>query len=194
MHSGVRVVLREVVLRSKPAALLQASPKGTVPILITPAGQVLEQSADIMRWALQQHDPGDWLAATDAHCAVDIEVLLALNDQDFKPLLDRYKYPERHAEQSQVQYRQAAEHILAGLNARIQRHGALCRDTLCLADIAIAPFIRQFAQVDAAWFAASPYPALRAWLAGIVNDPWFEPAMQKYPQWQPGDAPVVFPD
>ncbi|MDI1258822.1 glutathione S-transferase [Aquabacterium sp.] len=186
----VPLELREVVLRHKPQALLAISPKGTVPVLQLPDGRVLEQSLDIMDWALQQADPEGWQIDRAAPLTRD---LIDRNDGPFKALLDRYKYPERHPEQTFFDYRdQAVELCIRDLNQRLTETPCLLGDLPSLADMAIAPFIRQFAQVDADWFASAPFPALRIWLNQRVESPLFQSVMAKYPAWQPGDAPTAF--
>ncbi|RZL02961.1 MAG: glutathione S-transferase [Rubrivivax sp.] len=186
----VPVALREVVLRDKPAALLAISPKGTVPVLQLPDGQVLQESLDIMIWALRQSDPEDWLTQGDEQASRD---LVALNDGPFKALLDCYKYPERHPACTATEYRQQAiDLFIADLDQRLSRQPCLLSDKPSLADMAIMPFIRQFAQVDAEWFAGEPFPALRRWLQGLVGSPLFEAVMARHPAWQAGDTPTVF--
>lgn len=184
--AGVPVALREVVLRSKPAALLAASAKGTVPVLVLPDGTVLDQSLDIMRWALAQHDPLGWLRPEEA---AEVQALIDLNDRRFKPLLDGYKYaPDRAA----ACRNEAVALMLAPLEQRLSRHGHLLRGTASLADMALLPFVRQFAAVDAAWFAAAPLPHLRSWLERMTATPLFASAMGKHPPWRPGDIEPVF--
>ncbi|HCU84849.1 glutathione S-transferase [Methylophilus sp. UBA6697] len=173
----MRVEVREVSLRDKPAHLLQISPKGTVPVLQLTEGTVLEQSLDIMLWALAQRDPQGWLNA-DRDTIVR---LIAINDGDFKKALDRYKYPERYPEQPQVFYRQQGEQFLQLLEAALQQHRFVLGDSASMADVAIFPFIRQFAAVDAGWFAGSAYPQLRAWLNGWLESALFAQIMQKFP-------------
>lgn len=188
--SGVRVVLREVVLRDKPAALLQASAKATVPVLQLPNGHVLEQSLEIMRWALEQHDPHGWLCLREQEEAL---ALIALNDGPFKQALDRYKYASRHPERSAQAWRDdAVDLMLAPLNRRLMDRPFLLRDTPSLADMAIAPFIRQFAAVDPAWFDSAPFEPLRAWTKRIVSSQLFESVMTKFAAWQPGDPEITF--
>jgi glutathione S-transferase len=188
--SGVQVVLREVVLRDKPAALAAASPKATVPVLQLPDGLVLEQSLDIMRWALAMNDPQDWFRP-DEHA--DVETLIALNDGPFKQALDRYKYAPRHPEQPAHVHRDAAVALLlTPLNARLADQRFLLRDTPSLADMAIVPFVRQFAAVDAAWFDGAPLAQLRAWMRGLTASPLFESVMIRLDPWRPGDTDVVF--
>ena len=173
----IQVEVREISLREKPAHLLQISPKGTVPVLQLPDGTVLEQSLDIMQWALMQNDPQGWLNADrDA-----VQRLIVINDGDFKKALDRYKYPERYPEHSPAFYREQGEQFLQVLETALQQHRFLLSDTASMADVAIFPFIRQFAAVDAEWFAASAYPKLRIWLESWLGSPLFAEIMQKFP-------------
>ncbi len=173
----VQLEVREVSLRDKPAHLLQISPKGTVPVLQLSDGSVLEQSLDIMQWALAQHDPQGWLHA-DSEA---VNHFISINDGDFKKALDRYKYPERYLEQPQLVYRQQGEQFLQVLETALQQHRFLLGDSASMADVAIFPFIRQFAAVDAEWFAGSAYPRLRTWLEGWLESPLFTEIMQKFP-------------
>lgn len=188
--SGTPVELREVVLRHKPAALIAASAKATVPVLVLQSGTVIKESLDVMHWALAQHDPQGWLRPEEADA---VQPLIEANDGPFKQLLDRYKYAPRHPERSADDYRnEAFERFLAPLNARLQSHRFLLRDTPSLADMALLPFVRQFAQVDAAWFDTAPCEPLRAWLAAFTGSPLFDAVMPKFAAWQPGDAATVF--
>ncbi|MEP7100594.1 MAG: glutathione S-transferase [Burkholderiales bacterium] len=184
--SGIRVALREVRLRDKPAALAAASPKATVPVLQLPDGSVLEQSLDIMRWALRAHDPQGWLRADEQP---DTQVLIDLNDGAFKRALDRYKYASGTAQSDRDE---AVALMLAPLNTRLAAHRFLLRDTPSLADIAIVPFVRQFAAVDDVWFDDAPLPHLRSWLRGLSASTLFDSVMLKQAAWRPGDADTVF--
>ncbi len=188
--AGVAVAVREVVLRDKPAALVAASPKAAVPVLQLPDGRVLEQSLDIMRWALAMHDPQGWLRADERD---EVQALIALNDGPFKQALDRYKYAPRHPEHpAHVHRDEAVALLLAPLNARLAGHRFLLRDTPSLADMAIVPFVRQFAAVDASWFDGAPLAPLRAWMEGLTAAPLFDAAMTRFDAWRPGDSDVVF--
>lgn len=171
--------LREVVLHAKPAAMLAVSPKGTVPVLVLADGGVIDESLDIMRWALGRNDPEGWLAGDD-------HALLGRFDGAFKHHLDRYKYPDRH-DSDPATHRAAALALLGELELRLASCANLCRDARALADIAIFPFVRQFAAVDRVWFDALPLPRVRAWLARHLADPLFERAMLRVPPWQPHD-------
>lgn len=180
----------EIVMRDKPAALLALSPKGTVPVLHLADGGVLEESLDIMRWALESPDPEGWWsrAQTDDNLA-----LLRTNDGDFKRLLDRYKYPDRYPEDGQSREAvrtQAVAALLTPLETRLQAQQYLGGATPCATDLAIFPFVRQFAAVEPDWFAAQPMPALQAWLAGWLSSRLFEVCMTK----QPVQAAAVFPE
>lgn len=184
-QSGVAVALQEVNLRQKPAAMLAASPKGTVPVLCLPGGQVLAESLDIMRWALQQHDPQGWLET--ARPQRDAQ-LLAANDGPFKHWLDRYKYRVRHpGETAEHCQAQAAQALLAPLEQALAESagaGSLwlsARAHPGMADAAIFPFVRQFAGVDADWFAQSPWPHLQAWLGHWLASELFAEVMR--PGW-----------
>lgn len=182
-QAGLAVQVQEVSLRDKPAELLRLSPKGTVPVLCLPDGMVLEQSLDIMRWALAQHDPDGWLQAAPLEAML---ALIAQNDGPFKQLLDRYKYAERHPERTAIEWRdEAVRAHLADLEARLHHQPCLFGHNWSLADMALLPFVRQFAQVDRVWFDATPaLPALRAWLQRGLDLPLFAAVMAK-PTHQP---------
>ncbi len=177
-YSGYVVQIHEVSLKAKPPEMLERSPKGTVPVLVL-EGQVLEQSLDIMHWALAQNDPDNWLLIDDGDGRRDIQALIEENDHVFKQHLDRYKYFVRHPEYPQEHYRQLGEVFLQKLEARLQHRDFLVTDRLSLADIAVAPFIRQFSAVDPDWFATSPYPKLRGWLDRFTQSALFRAVMVK---------------
>jgi glutathione S-transferase len=183
--AGVTVELREVKLAAKPPALVAASPKATVPVLVLSDGQVIDQSLDIMRWALAQSDPEGWLAGDDA-------ALIATNDGVFKHHLDRAKYPGRYDEDGVTDHRAAALALLAPLEERLADAPFLCGETRTLTDIALVPFIRQFAAIDPAWFAAQGLPRLQIWLDTLLASELFAAVMPKFAPWQEGDAPVLF--
>lgn len=192
-YSRVTVELREVLLREMPATLLACSPKGTVPVLVLPDGEVLEESRDIMGWALAAHDPGHWLPAAGGRAAAETGRLIAENDSVFKAWLDRYKYAVRYPEHPAQHYRAQGEQFLQLLEQRLQQHTWLLDEGMRLADVAIFPFVRQFAHVDLDWFRGASYPHLQQWLDRLLGSRLFSGVMGKYPQWQAGDAPVVFP-
>ena len=200
--AGVRVELREVVLRAKPAAFLAASPSGTVPCLVLrqetghETGQdVIDESLDIMRWALGRHDPQGWLtggaAAGDAAAG---EAWIARCDGPFKSALDRTKYASRYPECDPLEQRGLAMAFLDDLDDQIGQGGTGWMFTRqSLADMAIAPFVRQFASIDKAWFADQPWPHLQDWLSRFCASQAFADVMAKYAPWEAGAAPVTFP-
>lgn len=171
--------LREVQLARKPDAMLEASPKGTVPVLVLADGSVIEESSQIMRWALGRNDPEGWLERDDA-------ALIERNDGPFKQDLDRYKYPERHYSDA-LAHRQRGMEFLSLLDARLSDHAHLCGAKRGIADAAIVPFVRQFAAVDSDWFAAQPIPRLQEWLAEYLASPLFATVMLRVAPWSPGD-------
>jgi glutathione S-transferase len=158
--SGLSVNLCEVDLKAKPERLLQLSPKATVPVLELSDGRVIDESLDIMLWSLQQNDPFGMLD----NFSDEARALVSRNDGEFKNVLDRYKYPEHHPEFSMQYYRTQAENFLCEINARLNVSPYLMGDKASIADLAVLPFIRQFARVDKAWFDASPYASLCQWL------------------------------
>jgi glutathione S-transferase len=187
--SGRQVEIREVVLRDKPAELLAASPKATVPVLVLPDGEVIDESLDIMLWALRQNDPECWLAPVHGSMPAML-ALIAENDGGFKNSLDRYKYPNRHTKESgadvagfaQVQRDEGARWL--GQLDRQLESGCLYGPRASLADMAIAPFVRQFAHTDDAWFALQPWPRLQAWLARFEAASLYLAVMDKRAAWR----------
>ncbi len=181
--SGTRYELREVKLSDKPAAMMAASPKGTVPVLQLAGGSVIDESLSIMRWALGRCDPEAWLARDDP-------ALTAINDRAFKHDLDRYKYPERH-DSDPMAHRRAGLGFLRELDARLAVDGQLCGPVRGLADAAIIPFVRQFAAVDRGWFDAQMLPALKTWLAGYLASGLFDRVMLRVVPWSPYEPAVI---
>lgn len=193
--SGIAYEHREVILKNKPAHMLALSPKGTVPVLWLPdpsGGQVLEQSLDIMRWALERHDPEAWLPADEA-IRQDVWALIAQNDGDFKFHLDRYKYPHRYGLTDGVAHRAQASDLLETLQRRLAANAYLSGPRFGLADAAIAPFVRQFAHTDKAWFGQQDWSALAQWLANFEASEAFAQVMKKHPVW-PGVAGDLAPE
>ena len=192
--SGIECRLREVVLRDKPAEMLDASPKGTVPVIVEQDGTVIEESLDVMSWALGQNDAEDWLAP-ESGTRAEMDALIAQCDGPFKRALDRYKYPNRYEDEGVIREDQRALGLqfLEQLNQQLEGHAQLFGDRVSYADIAIFPFIRQFANTDRDWFNALDLPHLQAWLAGHLDSPRFKQIMPKFPQWKTGDEEPVFP-
>jgi glutathione S-transferase len=177
--AGLTVRIREVSLREKPAELLALSPKATVPVLQLSDGQVIEESLDIMAWALRQRDPQAWLALAPAD-ADRARQWVARNDETFKPLLDRYKYATRHPALTPQQHRERAmDAFVLSLDAALRSHPFVLGDVACWADVALFPFARQFAMVDPAWFAQAPLPGVRQWLAYWTGGALFQQVMSR---------------
>jgi glutathione S-transferase len=172
---------REVVLRDKPAAMIAASPKATVPVLVLADGTVIEESLEIMLWSLARHDPEDWLACGDAG-----RDLIALADGPFKTDLDRYKYANRYEGADPIAHRTSGSEFLEKLANQLGDNNQLFGDAVSLADIAIFPFVRQFANTDRDWFDQAAPPAVQAWLDRHLNASLFTGVMAKYPQWVAG--------
>ncbi len=186
--AGICCELREVLLARKPAEMLLLSSKGTVPVLKLPDGRVIDESFEVMLWALSQHDPEDLLEID----LEDLRYLVWRNDEDFKPQLDRYKYYTRHPAQPRSDYLAAAEVWLDELEQRLQKQPFVSSERLSLADIALFPFIRQFAHSDLRWFQACRYSQLREWMFRLEQSKQFESVMHKYPVWEMGTVGVNF--
>ena len=179
--AGITTELREILLRDKAPELIAASPKATVPVLLAP--EVIDESLDIMLWALNENDPEGWLdMPTEGHA------LIQHSDTEFKPLLDAYKYkrdPER---------RDQASVFLQNLDQMLATRPYLFGQSATLADMATLTFVRQFAFVDKPWFDAQPWPNLSNWLENFIASQRFIDIMQKYPKWQAGDPITLFPE
>ncbi len=182
--AGITVELREVKLADKPPELLAVSRKATVPVLVLSDGTVIDESIDLMRWALGQNDPEGWLQGDD-------QKLLDIIDGPFKHHLDRYKYWTRYDSDPQEQ-RAAGIELLHNLDERLAEHGQLCGSHRTLADMASFTFIRQFANHDRKWFDAQPIPHLQRWLNGHLESEIFKAIMPKFAPWKPGDEPIYF--
>ena len=178
--AGIPCELREILLRDKAPELLQTSPKGTVPVLVTKTA-VIDESLDIMLWALNRNDPEGWLDMPESGHS-----LITRSDTEFKPNLDAYKYKD------DISARTRATAFLQELDARLSPN--LFGTKPKLADMAIVTFVRQFAFVDKPWFDAQDWPNLSNWLQDFITSPRFAAIMQKHPKWQAGDAPTLFPD
>lgn len=187
-YAGIRVELREVVLRDKPPEMIRVSSKATVPVLEFPDGRVIDESEDIMRWALSVNDPDNWLSAA----AGDTAVLIRRCDFEFKPQLDRYKYAERYPDADAASSRSEALEFLDELDQRLAGQPYLLGPDRSMADVAVAPFVRQFAGVDRDWFAGHLGAGLTDWLARFEASAEFRAVMKKYPQWHAGDPVTVF--
>ncbi|MEQ9112428.1 MAG: glutathione S-transferase [Rhodospirillaceae bacterium] len=190
--SGQRCALREVVLRNKPPEMIAVSPKGTVPVMVLPDDRVVEESLEIMRWALGRSDPEGWLAPLN-NDPNDISALIAENDGPFKDALDRYKYPTRYENPDPLFYRTQGLAFLKKLNARLLKADYLCGNNFTFADAAISPFIRQFANNDRKWFNALDLSGAQNWLQNILESDRFLHVMEKYSAWESGMVEPAFP-
>jgi len=189
--SNTQVELREVKLADKPQEMLESSKKGTVPVLLLTDNTVIDESMDIMMWALNKHDPQNWLNNNLSEIK-ETQRLIELNDHEFKIHLDHYKYAERFPEQTMEYYRKQAEEFLRILEHKLKQTQYLINNTLCLADIAIFPFIRQFAYVDINWFEHSEYKNLQRWLTELLESDLFKSVMKKQANWTTGDPQAIF--
>ncbi len=187
LQSGVPVELREILLRDKPEAFLKASPSATVPALEV-SGKVLDESLDIMIWALKQNDPDSWLNFPD-----DGWQLVEKTDGSFKSALDRTKYASRYPSSDVEAERTKAAEWLRALDLRLVDDGFLMGRKPTLVDAAIFPFVRQFANIDRDWFDAQDWPNLQSWLSGFLDSPAFAAIMPKYPVWSPDQPALHFP-
>ena len=182
LNAGKEVELREVWLRERPEHMMEISPKGTVPVLLLPDGTVLEESMDIMLWC----SPESWING-------DWEELVERNDGEFKENLDRYKYTDRFPDSGDSEeHRGTVLEILREYEERLDSSSYFCGDELSLVDVALAPFVRQFANTDREWFDAQKLPNVQKWLDGILESELFKRSMVKHKQWVPDDELVTF--
>lgn len=190
-YSDIKINLREIDLKNKPQEMLTCSAKGTVPILKLVDGTVIDESRGIMSWALEKHDPEQWLPSENTTSINHINGLLDDNDLVFKNWLDRYKYADRYPEQTAEHYRIQGEKFLTTLESRLSAHHFLMGNSVSIADIGIFPFIRQFAFVDSEWFEQSDYQYLQLWLNHFLQSKLFLSVMEKYPLWNNSAELVV---
>ena len=188
--SGIQLELREVLLKDKPVSMLSYSDKGTVPVLVLPDNKVIDESMDVIIWAFQQSDDENRLLQY-THDQTQ-QQLVQKNDNEFKYWLDRYKYHVGYPEYSQQHYRLHAESFLQFLENQLQLSPYLAGQEFGISDLAIFPFVRQFAFVDKNWFDQSPYQATAKWLDNWIEHTWFRSCMKKYAIWQEGDKQVIF--
>ncbi len=187
-YCGIEVQHREVLLKDKPAAMLRASPKGTVPVLVHSDGSVLDESVDIMQWALAQRDPSGWLDYSEP-AVTAMHALVLDTEQRFKPNLDRYKYNyyPKGDPRTQERYdcRSRCIEFLHNLNSRLLATSYLMGESLSFADVALFPFVRQFANVEPVWFSEQHMQSLQRWLSSLLDSELFLSVMQKHKVWLP---------
>ena len=186
------VLLRAIVTKDKPADMLAISPKGTVPILHLSDGTVIDESLDIMIWALNRNDPDDLLYSQRADRYLQMLNLINDCDHDFRTNLSAYKYNKRYHLDTEHKFRTQCEVFIQRLESWLEKQNYIMGDKLSLADLAILPFIRQFANVDKKWFRQSGYPRLSLWLAKQLESLLFLKSMQKYPLWLDTHEEVLF--
>ena len=188
-NAGVKVELREVKLSAMPEQALALSDHATVPVLALTDGSVIDESWDIVKWALAQNDPDNWLGDDNRHL-LDAEILIETNDYSFKTDLDHYKYADRYPEHSEEYYREKCEEFIEELEDMLTENTYLLADQLSLADIGVFPFIRQFSLVDKEWFDQAPYPKVQQWLNQLINSDLFQSIFKKHELWKAGDTAV----
>ena len=193
LSAGIRCELREVVLREKPVELIALSPKATVPVLQLAEGSIIDESLNIMLWALEKYDPENWLNPPNSSLNEALE-LVKKTETQLKPHLDRYKYPDRYIGVNKIEHRGKCTNFIKILEEKLSEIPYLFGKQACIADIAIFPFIRQFANTDLNWFEKSPYPHTQAWLTKLLNKTQFAIAMKKYTQWHASNVVTFFPE
>ncbi|MGF1755027.1 glutathione S-transferase [Vibrio makurazakiensis] len=177
------VILRDIVTRNKPPELLEASPKGTVPVLVFDDGRVIEQSLDVMHWALSRNDPSNLLRLVQPETSKQIQDLIAMNDREFIPNLEQYRASMRYRNDDQEQRRKLCETFIKPLEERLSSHAYFFGDTPSQADYALMPFISQFARVDKKWFVTPQYKNIERWLRAHYESSLYTKVMKQYPQW-----------
>lgn len=186
------VILRDLVLTNKPKEMLVASPKATVPTLVFNNGDVLDESLEVMLWALNASDPDDLLHQNKGNSFADMLKLIHVFDHEFKVSLEQYKCAKRYQENNVEECRLECEQYIQQLEQRLTQHQFLMSNKESLADIALLPFIRQFARIERQWYLQSPYPHLRQWLNNYLQSPMFTKVMAKYPLWLENQELVLF--
>ena len=186
------VMIRDIVMTNIPKEMFTASSKGEVPVLVLDDGTVIDESIDIMRWALNINDPQDLLYKHQSNLTEEIENLIQHCDNEFVEALKKYKAASRYHDDAEVDHRQNCEVIIRDIENRLSKQKYIFGDKPSLADYAILPFIRQFSRVDRKWFIQSPYPKLRSWLEWHYQNPLFSKAMKKYPQWLDEKQDIIF--
>ena len=187
--SGQRCELREVLLRDKPPSMLEYSAKGTVPVLILQDGKVIDESLDVIDWALNLNDPDDWQRSKDKEKTKE---LIKINDGEFKYHLDRYKYSKRYDNEDPEFHRKKCLKFIESINNELNNSEYIFDDNNSYADIVLLPFIRQFRIADIEWFDSLPYDNLKKWLSRFLDSSLLNSSMKKYDLWKEGDKSIVF--
>ena len=187
--SGQKCQLREVLLRDKPPSMLEYSAKGTVPVLILQDGKVIDESLDVIDWALNLNDPDDWQRSKDKEKTKE---LIKINDGEFKYHLDRYKYSKRYDNEDPEFHRKKCLEFIESINNELNNSKYIFDDNISYADIVLLPFIRQFRIADIEWFDSLPYDNLKKWLSRFLDSSLLNSSMKKYDLWKEGDKSIVF--
>jgi len=187
--SDQRCELREVLLRDKPPSMLQYSAKGTVPVLILQDGKIIDESLDVIDWALNLNDPDDWQRSKDKEKTKE---LIKINDGEFKYHLDRYKYSKRYDNEDPEFHRKKCLKFIESINNELNNSEYIFDDNISYADIVLLPFIRQFRIADIEWFDSLPYDNLKKWLSSFLGSSLLNSIMKKYDLWKEGDKSIVF--
>ena len=192
LQANQPVMLRDIVMKNIPKEMLVASPKGEVPVLVFDDSSVIDESLDIMIWAVKQSDPNNLLFNHQPNTFQNMLDLINRNDTEFVDALKKYKAASRYHDNAEISYRQDCEPFIADLEQCLTKHDYFFGATSSLADYAILPFIRQFSRVDRKWYLQAPYPNLQRWLERHYQNPLFSKAMKKYPQWLDTKKSILF--
>lgn len=187
--SGQKCVLREVLLRDKPPSMLEYSPKGTVPVLILQDGNVIDESLDVIDWALNLNDPDDWQRSKDTKKTKE---LIKINDGEFKYHLDRYKYSKRYDNEDPEFHRKKCLKFIESLNNELNNSKYIFDNNISYVDIVLLPFIRQFRIADMEWFDSLPYDNIKVWLSKFLDSFLLNIIMKKYDLWKEEDEITIF--
>ena len=185
-YSNITIEIKEIFLQNRPQELFDISPKGTVPVLCLNNSKIIDESLDIMKWALTQNDPDSWIIPN-----LDIQLkLIKENDSEFKYWLDRYKYYDRYPEHDKNYYREQCGEYISKLNIMLKDSAYLYSNKISIADVAIFPFIRQCANVDTDWFSGT-FLNTNTWLTLLIESKLFLSIMHKYPEYQSGQKSLI---
>ena len=188
--SGQQVEFREVILKDKPPSMIELSPKGTVPVLSLSSGKVIDESLDVIDWALKLNDPDNWLRSNQSKRS---SKLIHINDNEFKHHLDRYKYSKRYDNEDPIAHREKCLIFINELEEQLNCSQFLYDDKISALDISILPFIRQFRITDMEWFDSLAKPNTQNWLMKFLESKLFKSIMIKYDKWEEGDEKIFFP-
>ena len=187
--SSQKCEIREVLLRDKPPSMLEYSSKGTVPVLVLQSGEVIDESLDVIDWALNLNDPDNWQRSKDNEKTKE---LIKINDGEFKHHLDRYKYSKRYDNEDPEFHRKKCLSFIEKVSSELQNSKYIFDDEISYIDISLLPFIRQFRIADNEWFDELPYENVKSWLSNFLNSELLKSIMYKYDLWKEGDEVTIF--